>query len=428
MKWGGYPECRDSGVPWIGSVPSHWQVERVKDIASIINGFPFDAARFSTDLGHPLVRIRDLNSDTTEARFNGDFVDSAAITSSDVLIGMDGDFNIGRWRGHGAALLNQRMCCLRGHSKSTADALAYALAFPLKAINDITYSTTVKHLSSYQIAKIRVAVPPHDELHAILRFLDSETAKLDAMITKQQRLIELLQEKRQVVISHAVTKGLNPNAPMKDSGVDWLGAVPAHWEVLPTKRLFRLVVEPAPSDNQYELLSIYTDIGVRPRRELEEKGNKASTTDGYFRVKKRDFIVNKLLAWMGAIGLSQYDGVTSPAYDILRARRSLDERYFDYLWRCGICFTEFRRHSRGIMDMRLRLYFEDFGQLLMPYPPEHEQRSIVEALLVQTAQIDTLVAKSQRSIDLMFEHRSALIFAAVTGKIDVRDSTNTLAA
>ena len=105
----------------------------------------------------------------------------------------------------------------------------------------------------------------------------------------------------------------------RDSGVEWVGQVPDHWQMLPTKRFFRLVTEPAPDNNDYELLSIYTDIGVRPRKELEQKGNRASTTDGYWMVKKGDLIVNKLLAWMGAIGMSEYEGCllyTSDAADV----------------------------------------------------------------------------------------------------------------
>ena len=181
-----------------------------------------------------------------------------------------------------------------------------------------------------------------------------------------------------------------------------------------------MVVEPAPDDNDHELLSIYTAIGVRPRKELEEKGNKATTTDGYWMVRKGDLIVNKLLAWMGAIGISDYDGVTSPAYDILRQRIPLEPRYYDYLFRCGICFSEFRRYSRGIMDMRLRLYFEELGQLHMPFPPELEQQQIVSFLQEELVIFDELTAEAQRAITLLQERRTALISAAVTGKIDVR--------
>jgi len=200
----------------------------------------------------------------------------------------------------------------------------------------------------------------------------------------------------------------------KISGVEWLGEVPEHWEVLPTKRLFRLVVDPAPNNNDFTLLSIYTAIGVRPRSELEAKGNRASTTDGYWKVQRGDLIVNKLLAWMGAIGVSEYDGVTSPAYDILRKKRPLNPHFYDYLFRCGICFTEFRRHSRGIMDMRLRLYFDDLGQLPMPSPPEKEQNEIVRFLQAETSKIDELVGEQRRLIELLKEKRQAVISHAVT--------------
>jgi type I restriction enzyme S subunit len=203
-------------------------------------------------------------------------------------------------------------------------------------------------------------------------------------------------------------------AKYKDSGVEWLGEVPEHWQLKATKRLFRLVVEPAPNDNDYMLLSIYTEIGVRPRKELEAKGNKATTTDGYWMVQKGDLIVNKLLAWMGAIGISDYDGVTSPAYDILRRRIPLEPRYYEFLFRCGICFAEFRRHSRGIMDMRLRLYFDELGQLLMPFPPEEEQQAIISFLDREKAKIDGLVDEQRRLLELLKEKRQAVISHAVT--------------
>jgi type I restriction enzyme S subunit len=117
---------------------------------------------------------------------------------------------------------------------------------------------------------------------------------------------------------------------------------------------------------------------------------------------------------MGAIGVSNYEGVTSPAYDILRMRKDLVPEFYDFLFRCGLCFTEFRRHSRGIMDMRLRLYFEDFGQLLMPYPPLCEQTAIVSFLNAETAKIDKLVEEQRRLIELLTEKRQAVISHAVT--------------
>lgn len=271
------------------------------------------------------------------------------------------------------------------------------------------------------IENLHLPVGSLEEQHAIANFLDHETAKIDTLIEKQQQLIQLLKEKRQAVISHAVTKGLNPNAPMKDSGVEWLGEVPEHWEVLTTKRFFKLVSDPAPDNNDMELLSVYTDIGVKPRKDLEAKGNKASTTDGYWLVKKDDLIVNKLLAWMGAVGYSAYDGVTSPAYDILRKTRKLNTKFFHYLFRTKLAQSEFKRWSRGIMEMRLRLYFEELGRIGMPFPPDAEQDLIVEEIERIEFKYDHLIETAERQIALSQERRTALISAAVTGKIDVRD-------
>ena len=154
-----YQSYKVSGVEWLGDVPADWQVVPLKKVARVVNGYPFDSKAFTGDKGHQLVRIRDLGAKHTEALYDGEFVEAAAVTSDDVLIGMDGDFNVGRWLGSGKALLNQRVCCVRGGSKLITRLLEYALPFPLKAINDVTYSTTVKHLSSYQVEKIRISLP-----------------------------------------------------------------------------------------------------------------------------------------------------------------------------------------------------------------------------------------------------------------------------
>jgi type I restriction enzyme S subunit len=200
----------------------------------------------------------------------------------------------------------------------------------------------------------------------------------------------------------------------KNSGVEWLGDVPEHWNTKPTKYCFKLITDKAIENNSEVLLSVYTDIGVKPRSELEERGNKASTTDGYWIVKKGDIIVNKLLAWMGAIGLSNYSGVTSPAYDILRIKYNYTPEYYNYLFRNGDMFTEFKRYSRGLMDMRLRLYFSEFGNIKLPVPSIDEQQKIVSFLDTETARIDTLIAKQEKLIELLKEQRKSIISHAVT--------------
>ncbi|MEW6230494.1 MAG: restriction endonuclease subunit S, partial [Bacillota bacterium] len=235
-----YPVYKDSGVEWLGEIPAHWEVRRIGDCAPLINGFPFDSQYFVRSVGVPLLRIRDLYRAETEVNYIGPIVQGAWIETGEIIVGMDGDFNVARWQGP-RALLNQRMCCLRPLPDNDAAFIAYLLPLPLKVINDLTYSTTVKHLSSDDVRKIRFGWPPLPEQRAIAAFLDRETTNIDALVAKKERLIELLQEKRTALITRAVTKGLDPNVPMKDSGVEWLGEIPAHWEVRRLKHVVHFI-------------------------------------------------------------------------------------------------------------------------------------------------------------------------------------------
>lgn len=207
---------------------------------------------------------------------------------------------------------------------------------------------------------------------------------------------------------------LRPYSDYKDSDLAWLGKVPAHWQVARTKRHFRLRAEKSSTNHGLELLSIYTHIGVRPRRELEQKGNKASTTDGYWVVRQGDIIVNKLLAWMGAIGVSHYDGVTSPAYDIVMpVSDEVDSDYCHYLFRTAAYLQQFKSRSRGIMDMRLRLYYDQLGQVPLLLPPRAEQKAIVRFLNAHHRLVNRLIANRRRVIDVLNEQKQAIINEAV---------------
>lgn len=211
----------------------------------------------------------------------------------------------------------------------------------------------------------------------------------------------------------------HPYESYRASNGEWVDQTPSEWQEQRVKNLFRLVTDKAPVDNDHELLSLYASIGVRPRKDLEARGNKASSTDGYWLVKKGDIVVNKLLAWMGSVGLSEYDGVTSPAYDVLRKTSTLvDVRYFSYLFRTEIAKQIFKRNSRGIMDMRLRLYFDKLGAITVPVPPFSTQQAIATYIDTKTAQID-------RQIDLLGQKatqygklKQSLISEAVTRGLD----------
>lgn len=207
----------------------------------------------------------------------------------------------------------------------------------------------------------------------------------------------------------------------KNAEGEWSETIPSEWQEKRVKDLFRLVTDAAPADNDYELLSLYAGIGVKPRKDLEARGNKASSTDGYWIVRKNDIVVNKLLAWMGSVGLSEYDGVTSPAYDVLRqVSKDIDPRYFAYLFRTEIAKKIFRKNSRGIMDMRLRLYFDKLGALTVPVPSFIEQKAIADYIEINFQYLDEKTRLLERKKVLYKKLRQSVIDDAVFNGIDKR--------
>ncbi|WP_348737951.1 restriction endonuclease subunit S [Pseudomonas rhodesiae] len=425
MSFRAYPEYKPSGFDWLPEVPAHWVDRKIaRDIPFVVGWTPPSGKDEYYDGDLPWVTIADMTQMSVEDTKSK--ISHLAVQDKGAKVVPAGSmlFSFKLSVGKIAFLTidsytNEAIAGFLPCGPLDLEYWKYAAPeFIPRYGRENIYGATL--LNQELISSVRFSAPARAEQTQIARFLDHETARIDALIEEQQRLIELLKEKRQAVISHAVTKGLDPTVPMKDSGVEWLGEVPAHWEVLATKRFFRMVVDPAPDDNDFELLSVYTEIGVRPRKDLEQKGNKASTTDGYWRVKKGDLIVNKLLAWMGAVGYSDYDGVTSPAYDILRPSRQLSPKFYHYTFRGKPAQQEFKRWSRGIMEMRLRLYFDELGRISMPFPPPNEQENIVAYIEVMETKFDSLGQAASEQIRFLSERRSALISAAVTGKIDVR--------
>ncbi len=212
---------KQSGIEWLGEVPEHWEVMHIGSAVQIVNGYPFDSGLFDAAVGHPLVRIRDLNRTHTEVQFNGSEVCEAVINTGDLIVGMDGDFNAARWRG-GRALLNQRMCCLRPRKQITTEYLALVITKALKFINDLTLSTTVKHLSSSDVKRLRFPVPSETEQLQIVAHVETETAPINDAITRTEEEIKLIREYRDRLIADVVTGQLDVRGwqPGPDDVVD----------------------------------------------------------------------------------------------------------------------------------------------------------------------------------------------------------------
>lgn len=262
--------------------------------------------------------------------------------------------------------------------------------------------------------------PPKDQAE-IARFLDRETADIDALIAAKQRLLDLLAEKRRAIVAEAVMRGLNPAAPLRPSGIDWLGDIPAHWEVERARWLFA-ERDQRSTTGEEEMLTVSHLTGVTPRSEKNVNMFEAETNEGYKLCMSGDLAINTLWAWMGAMGVARVDGIVSPAYNVYILSPRLDPDYVDGLVRIPVFAQEVTRYSKGVWSSRLRLYPEGFFEAHFPVPPLDEQREIVRHIAAETAKIDRLRAATEHSITLLKERRGALIAAAVTGQIDISEA------
>ena len=194
----------------------------------------------------------------------------------------------------------------------------------------------------------------------------------------------------------------------------------ANWNVSPIRYLFSLREEKNYKQlKDVNLLSLYTDLGVFPHGEQEERGNKAVTADGYKVVYKDDIVVNIILAWMGAIGISDYNGVTSPAYDVYKPNKNVCSRYYHYLFRTKLFSGECYKYGRGIMEMRWRTYSSEFKRIKVPVPSYDEQHQIADYLDLKCNQIDKTISDRQIAIEKLHEYKKSLIYEVVTGKKEV---------
>jgi type I restriction enzyme, S subunit len=268
-----------------------------------------------------------------------------------------------------------------------------------------------------EIGRLLLPIPPLATQRRIADYLDAETAQIDALIAEKEGMLALLAEKRAALVSRAVTRGLDPAAPLKPSGLEWLGEIPAHWAVKRAKQLFTVRDERSELGDE-ELLSVSHITGVTPRAEKEVFMFKAESNIGYKLCYPGDLAVNTLWAWMGAMGVANQLGLVSPDYHVYVSKGELLPAFVEVLCRSKPFIAEVVRYSKGVWSSRLRLYPEAFFDIRFPVPPKDEQQAIVSALSnehIRTAELESIL---QNSLALLKERRSALITAAVTGQLD----------
>jgi type I restriction enzyme S subunit len=441
MSFPTYAHYKDSGVEWLGEVPAHWGISTIKHIVSTpVTDGPHETPQFF-DEGIPFVsaeavsggfvnfeKIRGHISELDHARYSekykpkrGDIfmVKSGATTGLTAIVETDQDFNI--W---------SPLAVIRSCEKFEP---YYVLNFMRsknfqEAVTLFWSFGTQQNIGMGVIENLEIAFPPIDEQREIAQFLTRETIKLDALITEQRTLIDLLKEKRQAVISHAVTKGLDPRVPMKDSGVEWLGEVPAHWELSPLRRAFT-------SMDYGVSASLEIDGAVAVLRMGNISGGKVSLedlkyldeVDSNLLLRAGDLLFNRTnsLDQIGKVGLfvGNDTAMVSFASYLVRLRTTPEcvPEFFGFLLNCAGVLAEARANAIVAIG-QCNLNPTRYGAFVIAIPPRDEQLQIAEFLNETCAKLDGLIQESDAARALLIERRSALISAAVTGKIDVRQA------
>jgi type I restriction enzyme S subunit len=294
----------------------------------------------------------------------------------------------------------------------------YALREPRFLSEVVARSTGISYpaINSSDLADISIYLHETATQRRIASYLDRETDQIDALVAEKERMLTLLEQKRAALISRSVTRGLNPKAPTKPSGLDWLGEIPKHWQVQRCATLF--VEKDERGEPELPLLNVSLNTGVTLRVFSEDKIESMASDLGTMKIAREgDLVFNKMRFWQGAAGIAPADGLVSPDYTVATISKSLHSDYVEKLFRTKLFNAIVRRYSYGMVDDRLRLYWDEFKNIRIPVPPLAEQEAIIAHIQAHQTRTAALETALRDSIALLKERRSALITAAVTGKI-----------
>ena len=278
-------------------------------------------------------------------------------------------------------------------------------------------STNQTELQRNYLLAYEMDVPSLSKQQRIVDYLDAKLGKIDARIAVLVKQQDAYARLKKSVVHHAVTRGLNPNVFLKDSGVEWIGMIPKHWELQRFKSIFT-ECKSVTETGQEDLLSVSEYYGVARRIDKMEDGEYESRADslvGYKVCKKDDLVINIMLAWKRGLGFSDFDGIVSPAYAVYRGK-DIAPHYFHYLMRTDMYVAEYKRNSKGIIDSRLRMYTDRFNNIMAIVPPLSEQQAIAAYLDEKCSKIVAVTENIGKQIDALKRLKRALINEVVTGQ------------
>jgi restriction endonuclease S subunit len=419
-----YPEYKDSEIEWLGKIPKHWTITPFKHIISFINGYAFKSDTYTED-GIPIIRIGDVQKSINFIETKKvpkeywDELPEMRIYYGDILIALTGA-TIGKsstYQYHNPALLNQRVALIRPKSNCVPSFVKYLIQMNIfrEYILVECNGGAQGNIGKEEIGNFSFQLPPTQEQLHISTYLDKKTNQIDALIGKKREMIELLKEERAAIINQAVTKGINPDAEMKDSGIEWLGEVPKHWEVKKLKYSLKLITD---KNVNGSLLK----IGLE---NIESKTGKYIETDSEFlgegiKFSKNDLLFGKLRPYLAKVLLSEFEGNAIGDIFVYRAKEQVIPKFAFYRLLSDAFIEVINGSTFGAKMPRASSEF--IGELPFPYPSINEQNAIVKYIDERITSIEKTIKITEKEIALIEEYRTALINEAVTGKIKVTES------
>lgn len=422
-------EMKNSGIEWIGKIPDDWETIRCKYISSFLNGYAFNSKDLQIDYEYPVIRIGDIKDGgvdniNCQGVNENKGLDKYIIKENDILLAMSGATvgKVGIAHDINNSYINQRVGIIRTeyprylfYCLSTKEFIEYIL---LNA-----NGSAQPNVSGDVYGEFQIPHPSPEEQQKIAKYLDEKCSEIDDLHADIEKQIDTLEEYKKSVITEAVTKGLNPDVEMKDSGIEWIGMIPYEWECIRGKDAF---IQKSDKGNSISLtlLSPTQNFGVIPQELYEElsgfsavKLNEKTDFNALKTVHRGAFVIS-LRSFQGGFEYSDYEGVVSPAYQVFYPSIPVHDRYYKHLFKTQIFIDKMNSYTMSLRDGK-NIAFSDFGRTYIPLPPIEEQKAIADYLDEKCAVIDETINQKKQQLETLEEYKKSLIYEYVTGKKEV---------
>lgn len=413
-----YERYKDSGVDWLGEVPSHWELKRLKQLfveKKHKQSLSLNCGAIS--FGKVIEKSDDKVTEATKRSYQevlkGEFLINPLNLNYDLISLRIALSEIDVVVSAGYIVLKEKQIINKKYFSYLLH--RYDVAYMKLLGSGVRQTINYGHISDSILV-----IPPLSEQQKIAQFLDDKTAKIDQAVDLAEKQIALLKEHKQILIQNAVTRGLNPDVPLKDSGVEWIGQVPEHWDVQRSKFIFKKIERKVNEEDQ--IVTCFRDgqVTLRANRRTEGFTN-ALKEHGYQGIRKGDLVIHAMDAFAGAIGISDSDGKATPVYSVClpHDKQKIDVYFYAYYLRNLALSGFISSLAKGIRERSTDFRYSDFAELLLPIPPYLEQQKIADYLDKQTSKIDRAIALKTAHIEKLKEYKNVLINDVVTGKVRV---------